>query len=293
MMNGYRILLTGGSGDLGAVLTPLCVARGEVPVIFDVRRPQREGGEYVAGSILEWEQLAAGMAGCELVVHIAAWHGIHWVRGEKDVYDFWDLNVTGTFYVMEAAVRAGIKKFIYISSTSVSAWPDVYGSSKVLGEEVVRAYGARHGLEVIVLRPRAFIPHWNRETYEDYVAWARWFWKGAVHIDDVAQAVLLSIDRLRGEGVEEMLTLVVDGAYDFDEETWAHWDKEGKGSSFRRVYPEYVDVAERYGFDIGLKPKRLDMGETWRWLGYEPQYSLGNLLVELAAYGVEGPPRPF
>jgi nucleoside-diphosphate-sugar epimerase len=41
-----------------------------------------------------------------------AWHGIHEDRGEKDAYDFVDLNVRGTFEVFEAAASAGIGKVV-------------------------------------------------------------------------------------------------------------------------------------------------------------------------------------
>ena len=43
--------------------------------------------------------------------------------------------------------------------------------------------------------------------------------------------------------------------------------------------------------DRALKPTRLDISETVRWLGYKPTYSLANLLSELAAFGDGGPPR--
>ena len=67
------------------------------------------------------------MLGCDCIVHIAAWHGIHESRGEKDAYDFFDLNVRGTFEVFEAAVSLGITRIVYISTTSVNKplhlWP--------------------------------------------------------------------------------------------------------------------------------------------------------------------------
>ena len=50
------------------------------------------------------------------------------------------------------------------------------------------------------------------------------------------------------------------------------------------------DLALSYGLDPALKPTRLDISETVRWLGYKPSYSLANLLSELAAYGDRGPP---
>lgn len=287
-----RVFLTGGSGDLGTVLAPRLLARGDEPLLFDLRPPRAPAAVFHRGSILDRPALAAAMAGSDVVVHIAAWHGIHAVRGEKDVFDFWELNVTGTMVVLETAVRAGVPQVVHISSTSVDEWPGVYGSSKLLAEELVRTYAARHGLNAIVLRPRAFIPHWNRETYADYITWARWFWKGAVHIDDVAEAVLLSIDRLAASRFETPPLLTVDGAYEFTPADLATWDADGPGSTFDRVYPGAAPLLRRHGLDPALKPQPLDMAETTRLLGYRPRYSLRSLLDELAAYGAAGPPSP-
>ena len=70
-----------------------------------------------------------------------------------------------------------------------------------------------------------------------------------------------------------------------------HWDAEGAGSTFRKYYSEYHDLALSYGLDPAVKPTKLDISETVRWLGYKPSYSLANLLSELAAYGDTGPPQ--
>jgi nucleoside-diphosphate-sugar epimerase len=287
-----RVFLTGGSGDLGEVLSRQLETRGDVPVRFDVRPPSSSRGLYVKGSILDRAALQQSLPGSDCVVHIAAWHGIHEATGAKDVYDFWDLNVTGTFYVFEAAVRAGVQRVVYISSTSVAHWASVYGHTKVLGEEVARAYAQRHRLNVITLRPRAFIPPWNRDVYRSFVEWARWFWRGAVHIDDVSQAVVLAVDLLGRVPLASPLVLTVDGAYEYTEEDLRNWDKDGPGSTFRKYYAEYHDLVVRHGLDPGHRPHKLDISDTQRWLGYEPRYSLKNLLVELARFGEEGPPAP-
>ena len=63
------------------------------------------------------------------------------------------------------------------------------------------------------------------------------------------------------------------------------------GSTFRKYYPEYYDLALSHGLDPALKPTKLDISETVRWLGYKPAYSLANLLSELAAFGDCGPPH--
>src|SRR5262249_14209925 len=72
-----RVFLTGGSGDLGQVLSGQLESRGDVPVRFDVREPLGGRGLYVNGSILDREALQKGLEGTDCVVHIAAWHGIH------------------------------------------------------------------------------------------------------------------------------------------------------------------------------------------------------------------------
>ena len=69
-------------------------------------------------------------------------------------------------------------------------------------------------------------------------------------------------------------------------------DADGPGSTFKKYYPEYYDLALSYGLDPALKPTKLDISETVRRLGYEPSYSLASLLSELAAYGDSGPPQP-
>jgi nucleoside-diphosphate-sugar epimerase len=285
-----KILLTGGAGDLGQVLTPLLERRGDVALRMDIRPPSDGRGVYLNASILDRAALDRCLDGVESVVHIAAWHGIHEVLGQKDAYDFWDLNVTGTFNVFEAAARAGIRNVVFISSSSVYDRDQFYGDTKRLAEQVADSYRERHGLNVLTLRPRAFIPYWNRTVYRSYVEWARWFWTGAVHIDDVAQAVLLSLDLLGRTHVETPLALDVDGAYEYTEDDLRHWDEAGPGSTFRRHYPEFYDLAVAQGLDPAQKPTKLDLSETRRWLGYEPRFSLRTLLQELAQWGEAGPP---
>jgi nucleoside-diphosphate-sugar epimerase len=103
--------------------------------------------------------------GCDCIVHIAAWHGIHEDRGEKDAYDFFDLNVRGTFEVFEAAPSASIGKVIFISTTSVYKPNTRYGSSKILAELIAEDYRKHRLMNVVTLRPRGFIPYWDRAMY--------------------------------------------------------------------------------------------------------------------------------
>jgi nucleoside-diphosphate-sugar epimerase len=110
-----------------------------------------------------------------------------------------------------------------------------------------------------------------------------------VHIDDVANAVILRIGLLSRRQLDQQLILTPDSSYEYTDAD--HWDAEGLGSTFHKYYPEYHDLTLSYGLDPALKTTKLDISETVRWLGYKPTYSLANLLSELAAFGDRGPSR--
>jgi nucleoside-diphosphate-sugar epimerase len=266
--------------------------QGDTPVLLDIRAPRdtERGAVFIEGSVLDRPRLKEYFRGCDCIVHIAGWHGIHESRGEKDAYDFFDLNVRGTFEVFEAAASLGIHNVVHISTTSVRSQDTLYGRSKILAERIAGDYAQQRDMNVITLRPRGFIPFRNRDVYASYSEWARWFWRGAVHIDDVATAVMQSIDLVSRRKVSGHPILTLDSAYEYTSADLGCWDEDGAGSTFRKYYPGYYDLALSYGLDPAVKPIRLDISETVRWLGYEPAFSLANLLSELAKYGDSGPP---
>ena len=168
-----KVLLTGGSGNLGQTLVPKLLDRGDTPILLDVRAPPplSEGAVFIEGSVLDRSKLTDIFRGCDCIVHIAAWHGIHEDRGEKDAYDFFDLNVRGTFEVFEAAASAGIGKVVFISTTSVYRPSTRYGSSKILAELIAEDYRKHRLMNVVTLRPRGFIPYWDRAVYGRPLSW--------------------------------------------------------------------------------------------------------------------------
>jgi hypothetical protein len=91
--------------------------------------------------------------------------------------------------------------------------------------------------------------------------------------------------------LERQLILTLDSAYEYTDADLAHWDADGAGSTFKKYYSKYYDLALSFGLDPALKPTKLGISETVRWLGYKPSYSLAILLSALAAYGDSGPPQ--
>ncbi len=278
-----KILLTGGSGDLGQLLIPLLTASSHTYRIFDIREPKIGVEHYRHGSLLHVAQIEDALIGCDLVIHIAAWHGIHESRGLKTPQEFWDLNVNGTYNLLQACLNQKITKLIHISSSSIMKLSGYYGFTKRLAEEAVNHFHQEHDLQSVTLRPRAFIPPWNKEVYRDFLEWAKRFWPGAVHINDVAQAVMLSIDLLAKEGFKEHPILNVDREPDYSPEELTSWDAHGPGTSFQKHYGEYNELVSRLAIDTSVKPVSNDIQGTKTVLGYQPLYGLQNLLKELSS----------
>jgi len=284
-----RILLTGGSGDLGQFLSPLLIAQGHRPINFDIRPPLAKTNPFFQGTLLKLEDIQTALADVDAVIHIAAWHGIHETMGWKTPQEFWDLNVNGTHTLLQACGNQGVKKMIFISSSSVTKLSGYYGFTKRLAEQAVLHFQHEYDLNAIILRPRAFIPHWNETVYATYLDWVKRFWQGAVHIQDVAQAVIKSLETLERNRNPDQKIFSIDRSPDYPQDEIELWDVRGPGTTFRRHFGKFESLLLKYGLDPGTKPLSLDISEAKAMLGYEPEYGLNELLLDIVKYGAAGP----
>ncbi len=175
-LSGSRILVVGGAGFIGSHIVDQLVADEagvrEITVLDNFARGARHNLDValkdprvsvVEGSILDRTLLAALMEGVDYVFHLAAlwlFECVHEPRAAVDV------NVMGTFNVVEAAQQAGVKKVVYSSSASVYGEAvftpmtedhpfnnrTMYGATKVAGEQFLRAFNDQHGLDYVGLR---------------------------------------------------------------------------------------------------------------------------------------------
>ncbi len=169
-MKYKNVLVTGAGGLLGGYVTRELAPHAKVSGL-DLA-PEVAGITYTRGSIEDPVVVATAMAGQDAVVHVAARPNIWSGSGSEIIHT----NVTGTWNVLEAAERAGVKRVILTSSDSVvgytvregamippsylpvdAAHPlrptDPYALSKKLCEEMGRCFVDRGKLEVVVLRP--------------------------------------------------------------------------------------------------------------------------------------------
>jgi dihydroflavonol-4-reductase len=170
-----KIAITGASGHIGSALVPLLLAAGHSLRLL-TRDPSRNTGtdkvEYIAGDLLNKESLQDLVTGADAVIHLAA---VISISDHKDEMVF-RVNTMGTRLLADAALQAGVKRFIHISSVTAFCQAPYdermdesrdllqsarfsYDYSKAVSQAMVLEY-ANSGLEVIVLAPTAVIgPH--------------------------------------------------------------------------------------------------------------------------------------
>ena len=169
-----RILVIGGAGFIGStIVDQLATTDAREIVVLDnfVRgKPANLRAALadprvtlVEGSILDKPLLARLLEGTDYVFHLAAlwlYECVHEPRKALEV------NVEGTYNVVEAAQAAGVKKVVYSSSASVygnartlpmtEEHPfdnrTMYGATKIAGEQFFRAFHEQHGLDWVGLR---------------------------------------------------------------------------------------------------------------------------------------------
>jgi UDP-glucose 4-epimerase len=173
-LDDSRILVIGGAGFVGSHLVDQLIEEPvrEIVVLDNFVRGTRhnlEGAandkrvQIVEGSITDRELLRELMRGTDYVFHLAAlwlFECVHQPRSALEV------NVGGTFNVIEAAQQAGVKKVIYSSSASVYGDAlftpmtedhpfnnrTMYGATKIAGEQFFRSSYEQHKLNYVGLR---------------------------------------------------------------------------------------------------------------------------------------------
>ena len=171
------ILITGGSGLVGAYAVGMLLDRGERPVVFDVAVNERLLGAvgvdtnkvtFIRGDMMDLPALISALRDndCDRVIHLAAFLG---EEVQRRPYSGVRLNFMGTVNVFEAARLEKVARVIFPSSGTVYLGslgeglekidekipmnpPSVYAATKASCEFMGRAYAKRYGFEFICLR---------------------------------------------------------------------------------------------------------------------------------------------
>lgn len=164
------VLVTGGAGFVGATLVRRLVASGYRVRVLDNLSTGDAGhlrdveAELVTGDIRDVAALDGALAGMEAVIHLAAAGSV--IGSVQDPVANFEVNVIGTFRVLDAARRAGVERVVQASTGGAligDATPPVdeqslpkpispYGASKLAGEAYAHAFAKAYGLRTVAIR---------------------------------------------------------------------------------------------------------------------------------------------
>ncbi len=255
MTKNMKVLVTGGSGQLGQMFLRHYGDRYELRLTYNTHSVEAPGHEVVQMDLTDYDAVLKAMQGMEAVVHFGA---------DSASRAQWDSilpnNIEGTYNAYEAAREAGVMRFVFASSNHAAGFelkeeglvgpdapirPDgLYGVSKCFGEALGRYYHDRYGMQVICLRI------------------------GTCHgqDDDASQRARLEEMMARG------------GSYPYDvSTTLSMWLSP---TDMSQLAHRSLETDCPFGIFYGISdntPPAFDLSEAKRVLGYEPQDDVQDL----------------
>jgi nucleoside-diphosphate-sugar epimerase len=177
-VTGKRIFITGGGGFIGTTLCERLMADNEI-VIFDngyrdavryTKLADAKNVTFIRGDVLDYQSVLNGMAGCQVVIHLAA------IAGVPDVFRHpvmtMKVPLLGTYHALEASLQHKVERFIDFSTSEVfgtyafrvheadvtslgavgeARW--TYAVSKLATEHLAHNYCKEFGLPTVSIRP--------------------------------------------------------------------------------------------------------------------------------------------
>jgi len=168
-----KILITGGAGFIGSSLAKTMMEKGNNIKILDnlshsskksITNLQNNGVEFCEGDITNFNQTKKAVNDCDVVLHLAAKISVQ--ESISNPQETKKVNVKGTENILRACVETGTTNLIAASSAAVYGIPEKlplnensslrpispYGQSKVMMEQKIKEYAAKHDFDCIILR---------------------------------------------------------------------------------------------------------------------------------------------
>lgn len=296
-------LITGGTGFIGRAMARACVQRGEVVRILDNdRRGQASllgdiDVELLTGDVRDPATVARAVEGCERVLHLAA------INGTRNFYErpreVLEVGVLGTHHLLEQASRAGVRDFLFMSTSETYQTPPrvptdetvplsvpdprnprySYGGSKIAGELMTLHYG---GFErALIVRPHNVygpemgfdhvIPEVAKKIIDAGPGGVVGLQGGGntrrafIHIDDFVRGCLLTLERGESGRIYHVGT---------EDEVWIR--------DLAALIADVIDVPVSFREVVspaGQTSRRCPDTSLLRGLGFEPRVSLRDGLV--------------
>jgi UDP-glucose 4-epimerase len=295
------ILVTGSAGHLGEAILRTLRRRGSPERGVDLKASALTDA---AGSIVDPGFVRAQMDGVTAVIHTATLHKPHVATHSKQA--FVDTNVTGTLNLLEAAVAAGVKSFVFTSTTSAfgsqlrpeagqaAVWvtedlpsvpKNIYGTTKLMAENLCELFFREQGLAVVVLRTSRFFPEDDddpamRSAYPLDNAQANELLYRRLDIADAVSAHLLAVTRAPEIGFGRY---ILSATTPFGRQRLAALARDAAGV-VRELYPDCAELYATRGWRLFPEIDRVYVNDrARRELGWRPEFDFAHVLRSLRA----------
>ena len=290
------ILVTGSAGHLGEAILRTLQVRGSPARGIDLKPSPFTDA---VGSIVDAGFVRREMDGVTAVIHTATLHKPHVATHARQ--DFLDTNVTGTLNLLEAAVAAGVRSFVFTSTTSAfgsqlrpeagqaAVWvtedlspvpKNIYGTTKLMAETLCELFFRERALPVVVLRTSRFFPEDDddpamRAAYTLENAQANELLYRRLDIADAVSAHLLAIQRAPEIGFARY---IVSATSPFEPRHLAALARDAAGV-VRELYPECAELYAARGWRLFSEIDRVYVNaRARRELGWRPEFDFAHVL---------------
>jgi nucleoside-diphosphate-sugar epimerase len=300
------ILVTGSAGHLGEAIMRTLRAAGK-----PARGMDRLHSDFtdVVGSITDIPLVEETMRGIDQVLHVATLHKPH--VATHTPHAFIEANILGTEILLEAAVRAKVRAFIYTSTTSVfgdalipprgmpAAWitedtvpipKNIYGVTKSAAEDLCAIAHRNSKLTALVLRTSRFFPEEDddpvaRDAYEGPNLKVNELLHRRVDLEDVVSAHVAALEKASELGFGKY---IISATTPFTRDDLTDLRRDAPAVLDKRV-PGWRVAYEKAGWKMASHFDRIyDNAKARRELGWNPKYDFrrvaesGEVLSALA-----------
>lgn len=228
-MSASLVALTGGTGFVGRAVLGALGRAGLAANALARTVPKASDAQWVAGDLADRSALARLVDGAEAVIHVAG------LTTARDPQAFEAANVAGTLALIEAAAKAGVPRFVFVSSLAAREPAlSAYGASKERAERLVRA----SGLDWTIVRPPGVYGPWD----VDYLEMFKLAKLGVVPVPPPGRSALIHVQDLA-----ELLVALVPGGEAVTHKLFEPDDGRKGGWTHR-------ELARVIGWAVGRRP---------------------------------------
>lgn len=295
-----KIIVTGSAGHLGEALVRTLSAQGYEVLGLDILDSPFT---HAKGSIVDRSFVKSCVKDASAIIHTATLHKPHVATHSRQ--EFIDTNITGTLNLLEEAITAKTKVFLFTSTTSVfgralspakgepAAWiteevrpvpKNIYGVTKSAAEDLCELFHQKFGLPCLILRTSRFFPEEddNEETraqYEDQNAKANELLFRRVELEDVVSAHTCALGRAQELGFGRY---IISATTPFTQKDCAALRENAPGVVLRYT-PGYAAEYARRGWRMFPSIDRVYVNErAQRELHWRPKHSFSSLIERLS-----------